>query len=84
VVSHLLSAEGKLYVSLLRTPFLIDLQTPMHLPANSEIEVSMWRQTDDRKVWYEWLVESFMTISGQRIRLSISELHSSKSNGCMM
>jgi protein arginine N-methyltransferase 5 len=56
----------------------------MHLPANSEIEVSMWRQTDDRKVWYEWLVESFMTISGQRIRLSISELHSSKSNGCMM
>jgi protein arginine N-methyltransferase 5 len=60
------------------------LQTPLQLPANSEVEVSFWRQTDDRKVWYEWLVESFMVINGQRVRLSISELHSSKSNGCMM
>jgi protein arginine N-methyltransferase 5 len=56
----------------------------MQLPAKSEVEVSFWRQTDDRKVWYEWLVESFMVISGQRVRLSISDLHSSKSNGCMM
>lgn len=59
-------------------------QTPMQLPANSEVEVSFWRQTDDRKVWYEWLVESYMTVSGQRIRLGVSDLHSSKSNGCMM
>lgn len=59
-------------------------QTPMQLPANSEVEVSFWRQTDDRKVWYEWLVESFMVVGDQRIRLGMSELHSSKSNGCMM
>lgn len=56
----------------------------MQLPADSEVEVSFWRQTDDRKVWYEWLVESFMNVGGQRIQLGISELHSSKSNGCMM
>lgn len=60
------------------------IQVPMTLPANSEVEVSFWRQTDDRKVWYEWLVESYMTVNGQRIRLGVSDLHSSKSNGCMM
>jgi protein arginine N-methyltransferase 5 len=65
-------------------PILFPLKNPMQLPANSEVEVSFWRQTDDRKVWYEWLVESYMTINGQRIRLSVSDLHSSKSNGCMM
>lgn len=56
----------------------------MHLPANSEIDVSMWRQTDDRKVWYEWLVESFITVAGRRTRLGVSDLHSSKSSGCLM
>jgi protein arginine N-methyltransferase 5 len=60
------------------------LQTPMHLPAGSEVEVSMWRQTDDRKVWYEWLVESFMTVNGQRIKIGVSDLHSSQSSGCLM
>ncbi|KAH7414544.1 PRMT5 arginine-N-methyltransferase-domain-containing protein [Phaeosphaeria sp. MPI-PUGE-AT-0046c] len=65
-------------------PIFFPLKTPMQLPANSEVEVSFWRQTDDRKVWYEWLVESFMNVGGQRIRLGISDLHSSKSNGCMM
>ncbi|KAJ4354690.1 uncharacterized protein N0V89_006427 [Didymosphaeria variabile] len=65
-------------------PIFFPLKTPIHLPSNSELEVSMWRQTDDRKVWYEWLVEAFTTIGGQRIRLGISDLHSSKSNGCLM
>ncbi|PVI03847.1 protein arginine N-methyltransferase HSL7 [Periconia macrospinosa] len=65
-------------------PIFFPLRTPMHLPANSTIEVSMWRQTDDRKVWYEWLVESFITLNGQKIRLGVSDLHSSKSNGCLM
>ncbi|KAF2747247.1 protein arginine N-methyltransferase HSL7 [Sporormia fimetaria CBS 119925] len=65
-------------------PIFFPLKTPMHLPAKSEVQVSMWRQTDDRKVWYEWLVESFMTVDGRRIRLSTSDLHSSKASGCLM
>ena len=56
----------------------------MHLPAGSEVEVSMWRQTDDRKVWYEWLVESFMEVNGQRTKIGVSDLHSSQSSGCLM
>ncbi|OAG12489.1 Skb1 methyltransferase [Paraphaeosphaeria sporulosa] len=65
-------------------PIFFPLRTPVHLPSNSELEVSMWRQTDDRKVWYEWLVEAFATVGGQRIRLGVSDLHSSKSHGCLM
>jgi protein arginine N-methyltransferase 5 len=48
------------------------------------MHVSMWRQTDDRKVWYEWLVESFITVDGNQIRLAVSDLHSSKASGCLM
>ncbi|KAF2463401.1 protein arginine N-methyltransferase HSL7 [Lindgomyces ingoldianus] len=65
-------------------PILFPLKAPLHVPANSELEVSMWRQTDDRKVWYEWLIESFITINDRRVRLGISDLHSSRSNGCLM
>ncbi|KAF2704450.1 arginine N-methyltransferas-like protein [Pleomassaria siparia CBS 279.74] len=65
-------------------PIFFPLKTPIQVPAGSELEISMWRQTDDRKVWYEWLVESFVTVNNRRLRLSISDLHSSKSNGCLM
>ncbi|TIA27374.1 hypothetical protein D6C83_07803, partial [Aureobasidium pullulans] len=52
------------------------------IPTASEIEVSMWRQTDDRKVWYEWQVEVFVTLpGGNRQRIAASELHSSIKNG---
>ncbi|KAF2279805.1 protein arginine N-methyltransferase HSL7 [Westerdykella ornata] len=65
-------------------PIFFPLKTPMQVPANSEMQISMWRQTDDRKVWYEWLVESFIFVNGERIRLAVSDLHSSKSSGCLM
>jgi protein arginine N-methyltransferase 5 len=54
------------------------------MPDNSEAEVSMWRQTDDRKVWYEWVVEVFVKLNGKKTRLAMSELHSSRKNGCLM
>ncbi|KAF2656608.1 arginine N-methyltransferas-like protein [Lophiostoma macrostomum CBS 122681] len=65
-------------------PIFFPLRTPLQLPTTSTLEISMWRQTDDRKVWYEWLVESFVTMNGNRLRLAISDLHSSKANGCLM
>lgn len=49
--------------------------------------ISMWRQTDDRGVWYEWLVEVFETTgggNGRKRRLGMSELHSSRKNACVM
>jgi type II protein arginine methyltransferase len=60
---------------------LTETQAPIYTPKNAEIAVSMWRQTDDRSVWYEWLVEVF----GENKRpLALSELHSSKKNACLM
>jgi len=69
-----------------RANFESALQTPLYVPDGSELEVSMWRQTDGRKVWYEWMVESFATLGGSQMRRRIgsSELHSSINNGCLL
>ncbi|KAF2145834.1 uncharacterized protein K452DRAFT_220463 [Aplosporella prunicola CBS 121167] len=65
-------------------PIYFPLKTPVLIPDDAEIDVTMWRQTDDRKVWYEWLVEAFVTVRGRRLRVAVSELHSSRKNGCLM
>lgn len=65
-------------------PIFFPLKTPVSFPDNSELKLSIWRNTDDRKVWYEWLVESYVIVEGKRMRLGVSELHSSKKNGCLM
>lgn len=81
-------------------PIYFPLKTPIHAPDNSEIVVHMWRQTDERKVWYEWMVEVFASAGDiadgkgksrdtgktrkKRIRLAGSELHSSIKEACLM
>ncbi|KKY17616.1 putative protein methyltransferase [Diplodia seriata] len=65
-------------------PIYFPLKEPIYVPDDSEIAVSMWRQTDDRKVWYEWLVEAFVDVGGKKLRVAVSDLHSSKKNGCLM
>lgn len=37
------------------------MQTPLTLPDASELRVTMWRKTDDRRVWYEWIVDVFVS-----------------------
>lgn len=45
----------------------------------------MWRQTDDSKVWYEWLVEVFVWGGPDtRLKVAASELHSSRKVACLM
>ena len=34
----------------------------MYLPSNSELQVSIWRLTNEHQVWYEWHAESFISI----------------------
>jgi len=54
--------------------------------------VSIFRATDNRKVWYEWMVEAWSSLMGsgvgggekRKVRLGVSEVGSSKSGGCMM
>lgn len=79
----------------LRAPFLVVLllweaftnisQSPLYIPDDAELEVSIWRQTDDRKVWYEWSVEAFvLTGPNRRVRVGMSEVGSSRKQGCLM
>lgn len=37
------------------------------MPSNSELQVSIWRLTNDRQVWYEWHAESFISIPSTTI-----------------
>ncbi|KAK0110601.1 methyltransferase protein [Cadophora gregata f. sp. sojae] len=66
-------------------PIFFPLKNALYFPDDSELEVSIWRQTDDRKVWYEWLVEAFVMVGqGKRMRLGMSEMGSSRKVGCLM
>lgn len=88
----------------------------MPVTDNSEACVSFWRITDGRKVWYDWMVETFafvpnsgpvspsparsdamttaadrmsaLTLSDpagkKRILTGVSEICSSRKNGCLM
>lgn len=45
----------------------------------------MWRQTDDTKVWYEWLVEAWTWVGpSARVKVASSELCSSRKLACLM
>jgi type II protein arginine methyltransferase len=57
-------------------PIFFPLKQPIYLPDHSEVDISMWRITDDRKVWYEWMLESWTVIGGQRLRLGYTEMRS--------
>ncbi|KAI9744940.1 MAG: methyltransferase protein [Claussenomyces sp. TS43310] len=66
-------------------PIYFPLKNPLYFPDDAELEVSIWRQTDDRKVWYEWLVEAFVMLGPKsRVRVGMSEAGSSRKNGCLM
>ncbi|RMD45079.1 hypothetical protein DV735_g155, partial [Chaetothyriales sp. CBS 134920] len=65
-------------------PIYFPLKHAMVVPDESEVEVCMWRRTDGRKVWYEWLVDVYLRTRGRRARVGGSELHSSEKEGCLM
>lgn len=74
-------------------PTYFPLKQPLYVPDNSVIVLHMWRQTDERKVWYEWIVEVFVWDRvdaarakgpGKKLRIGMSELHSSIKEACLM
>ncbi|SPO21827.1 related to protein arginine N-methyltransferase [Ustilago trichophora] len=44
-------------------PIYFPFRDPIYLPANSELDVHMWRMTSSDRVWYEWCGESFLPLS---------------------
>ncbi|RYP68965.1 hypothetical protein DL771_006387 [Monosporascus sp. 5C6A] len=66
-------------------PIFFPLKQPLYVPPDTELEVSMWRQTDDSKVWYEWMVEAYMWIGpSQRVKVGASDMCSSRKVACLM
>ncbi|KAK2746344.1 methyltransferase protein [Myotisia sp. PD_48] len=64
-------------------PIYFPLKNPLYVPENSELVVTMFRQTDDRKVWYEWMVEVFKyqnvpTVSRTKSSLASSQLNANE------
>ncbi|PPR05752.1 hypothetical protein CVT24_006691 [Panaeolus cyanescens] len=45
-------------------PLFFPFKEPLYLPSNSELQVSIWRLTNERQVWYEWHAESFLAVPG--------------------
>lgn len=43
-------------------PLFFPLKSPLYLPSGAELEVNIWRLTDQRarKVWYEWAAEAYL------------------------
>ncbi|KAK4209350.1 hypothetical protein QBC37DRAFT_54988 [Rhypophila decipiens] len=66
-------------------PIFFPLRKPLYFPQDSELEVSMWRQTDDTRVWYEWIVEAYACVGeNKRIKFGSSDMHSSRNIACLM
>ncbi|RYP44092.1 hypothetical protein DL768_009416 [Monosporascus sp. mg162] len=66
-------------------PIFFPLKQPLYVPPDTELEISMWRQTDDTKVWYEWMVEAYMWVGpSQRVKVGASDMCSSRKVACMM
>ena len=67
-------------------PLFFPLKSPVWFPDDSECVVHLWRREDARKVWYEWMVEAWVSPGGgrRRVRVGGSEVHSSEKEGCLM
>lgn len=50
---------------MLITVFHLLLQDPIYLPASSELDVQIWRLTDNTKkrVWFEWSAQAYLAIT---------------------
>ncbi|KAF7312309.1 Protein arginine N-methyltransferase [Mycena indigotica] len=46
-------------------PLFFPFKEPLYLPSNSELQVSIWRLTNQRQVWYEWHAEAFLNVIGE-------------------
>ncbi|KAK4058306.1 hypothetical protein OIO90_000463 [Microbotryomycetes sp. JL221] len=55
-------------------PIFFPLMDPMYLPANSEMDVQIWRMVDNvkRKVWFEWSASAFLNTSAVVVRPPVS------------
>lgn len=64
-------------------PMWFPISSPLYLTEGTEVDISMWRLTDNKRVWYEWLVETYYKAPPtsatskhrRRVRTGMTELH---------
>ncbi|EMR11168.1 hypothetical protein PNEG_00762 [Pneumocystis murina B123] len=66
-------------------PAFFPLKTPLYVPSGSHVDLYFWRQTDSKKVWYEWLAEVYIISSdtqnneplhdSNRIKIGMTGIH---------
>ncbi|KAI8099404.1 PRMT5 arginine-N-methyltransferase-domain-containing protein [Halteromyces radiatus] len=52
-------------------PIFFPIRTPLQVPQGAQVCLDFWRQTDKKKIWYEWAV----TISKDNEDLAITPIH---------
>lgn len=51
-------------------PMFFPFRTPLYVPAHSQLDVHMWRLTDNHHVWYEWSAESYLCVDSPSLHAS--------------
>ncbi|WWC86067.1 uncharacterized protein L201_000938 [Kwoniella dendrophila CBS 6074] len=58
-------------------PLYFPLKESLYLPSGCELEVNLWRLCDSRgkKIWYEWAVESYLSVTQNNSTQSTSNIN---------
>ncbi|GAA5855509.1 hypothetical protein JCM8547_007863 [Rhodosporidiobolus lusitaniae] len=53
-------------------PIFFPLNEPLYLPAHSELDVQIWRLTDNtkRRVWFEWCAQAYLALPSSSLNSS--------------
>lgn len=56
-------------------PMWFPLSVPLVVSKNSEVELNIWRQCDQTRVWYEWSVETYRRENSRRTFQGATAIH---------
>ncbi|KAJ8612989.1 hypothetical protein MRB53_037197 [Persea americana] len=65
-------------------PLFIPLRTPLYVLDNGEVDVGMWRRTDGRRVWYEWVVDAFSVGNDRRAEVEVGPVRAEVRGGQLL
>lgn len=54
---------------------LFPLRDPLRVPPGASINCSIWRRSDNERIWYEWCAEVVTNIDGREVVLNTGYIH---------
>ena len=67
----------------MRVLILSHPQEPLYLPSKSELQVTIWRLTNQRQVWYEWHAEAFLALPDASPLVSVTSAPHTSGGGSL-